>query len=162
MIELPFPQRTLQESINSFLTSKEGKLCWRCSKRQRITTTKRLRDATPVLAISIERVDHKTGKRINEDVNITSPFIRLPVIGDGLEAKYELTSAVQRTTGVHSWLYYEVRVVNLSVLVTTMTLKWLEEEIYEKQKFSYLRKLALKAACKRATLVLIHISHGIS
>ena len=103
VIQLPFPHspRTLQDAINSFLTSKEVKICLRCRQRQRITTTKRLRDATPVLAISVERVDHKTGKRIDLDVNITTPLIRLPVIAEELVANYELTSAIQRTTGVH-------------------------------------------------------------
>ena len=101
LIQLPFPPRSLQESINSFMTSKEGQNCWRCKQRQRITTTKKMRDATPVLAISIERVDHKTGKRIDLDANINRLVINLPVIAEGLVAKYELISALQRTTGVH-------------------------------------------------------------
>ncbi len=157
VIQLPFPlsPRTLQDSINSFLTSKEVKICWRCNQRQIITTTKRLRKATPVLAISIERVDHNTGKRIDLDVNITTPVIRLPVIAEELVANYELTSAIQRTT---LCLYYEERVDNLSVLVTTMTLKWRDIETYEKLKSTYLRKMVSKAACK---LVKIHMSHGI-
>lgn len=101
LLQLPFPRTSLQDSINLYMTSMEVQVCFRCGERQKKTTTKAFRDATPVIAISIERVDYQTRKRIDLDVNITSRYITLPFMEEGMEARYELASALLRTTGVH-------------------------------------------------------------
>ena len=69
-------------------------------EKQKIKTTKALRDATPVIAISIERVDSE-GKKIDKDANIDSRYIKMPFFAEGLEVRYELASALLRTSGQH-------------------------------------------------------------
>ena len=101
MLQLPFPRVSLQHSINLYMNSMEVQVCYRCGQTQRRKTTKAFRNATPVIAVSIERVDHATGERIDLDANITSPYITLPFMAEGLETRYELASALLRTTGVH-------------------------------------------------------------
>ena len=100
LIQLPFPRVSLQHSINLYMTSMEVQVCYRCGQRQKKTTKKAFRDATPVIAISIERVDSK-GKKIDLDANINSRYITLPYMAEGLEARYELASALFRTSGDH-------------------------------------------------------------
>ena len=100
LLHLPFPRISLQHAINLYMTSMEVQVCYRCGQRQKTTTKKAFRNATPVIAISIERVDSK-GKPINLDANINSPYITLPYMAEGLDARYELASALLRTSGVH-------------------------------------------------------------
>ena len=100
LLHLPFPLRSLQHAINLHMTSMEVRICFRCGERQKIKTTKALRDATPVIAISIERVDSE-GKKIDKDANIDSRYIKMPFFAEGLEVRYELASALLRTSGQH-------------------------------------------------------------
>ena len=60
----------------------------------RESVRRQLVHATPVIAITIARVDQDTSRRIPDLVNVQNQ-ITMPMVESGALARYEITSAIQ-------------------------------------------------------------------
>ena len=93
-INLLFPRISLQQSLNTYTNETLVTNCPVCNQLRRESVRRQLVHATPVIGITIARVDHATSRRIPDLVNVQNQ-ITMPMVESGALARYEITSAIQ-------------------------------------------------------------------
>ena len=99
-VNLDFPRIDLQRSLDTYANENQVSNCPICNQIRRESVRRQLVHATPIIAVTIARIQQDTGQRIQDLVTVPVE-VEIPVVDRALPARFTLKSAILPTASAH-------------------------------------------------------------